>query len=240
MGFREIEKFNQFVLAKQAWRIWSNPTSLVARILRQRYFARSSFMECGVGTRPSYAWRSILHGRELLSQGLLQKIGDGTHSRVWIDNWLMDGTPRPPRYRQDAIVDLTLTVSDLLDSHRGSWDRQKVSEVIYEEDVDLVLNSSFNLSARGQLIWGFSKNGSYNSKSGYKLAETIEMNQTSSGSTLPPIEKRQWKDLWKTQTTPKIRHFMWRALSGALAVKQGLRSRGILLDTSCPRCGKEP
>ena len=63
LDFRDIEKFNESLLAKQAWRIWSNPTSLVARILEQRYFARSSFMECGVGTRPSYVWRSILHGR---------------------------------------------------------------------------------------------------------------------------------------------------------------------------------
>ena len=95
--------------------------------------------------------------------------------------------------------------------------------------MELVLNTSFNLSEQDRRIWGFSRNGVYNSKSGYKLAETLELQQNPPGPSLPPIEKKLWQDLWKTKTTPKIRRFMWRALSGALAVKQGLRSRGILL-----------
>ena len=106
--------------------------------------------------------------------------------------------------------------------------------------MELVLNTSFNLSEQDRRIWGFSRNGVYNSKSGYKLAETLELQQNPPGPSLPPIEKKLWQDLWKTKTTPKIRRFMWRALSGALAVKQGLRSWGILLDTTCPQCGLQP
>lgn len=144
LGFRDIEMFNQALLAKQAWRIWSNPSSLVSRILKHRYFPRSSFLDCSMGTRPSFAWRSILHGRDLLSKGLLQKIGNGTNSRVWIENWIMAETPRPPRYRQGAIVDLTLSVSDLMDPLSGGWNVPLVHDLICAEDVDLVLSSKFN------------------------------------------------------------------------------------------------
>ena len=56
LGFKDLEKVNQSLLAKQAWRIWSNPDSLVARILKSRYFKRSDFLGCGMGTRPSYAF----------------------------------------------------------------------------------------------------------------------------------------------------------------------------------------
>ena len=167
----------------------------------------------------------------------MQKIGNGESTRVWIDTWIKTEVPRPPQYRQDAVVDLTLSVSDLINPIDGSWNIPRVREVIAEEDVDLVLNTGLDLSSQDVKVWGLSKSGFYNSKSGYKLAETLERLQAPPSPGLPPIERKLWKDLWKTHTSPKIRHFMWRVLSGALAVKERLRSRGILLDTTCPRCG---
>ena len=137
-------------------------------------------------------------------------------------------------YRQDAIVDLTLTVSDLIDSRVGSWSVPRIRELIVEEDVERVLQTPIDLARHDQKMWGFSRNGIYNSKSGYKLAETLQEMQLPPSPGLPPIEKRLWKDLWQTNTSPKIKHFMWRALSGALAVKSRLQSRGIMLDTTCP------
>ena len=53
---------------------------------------------------------------------------------------------------------------------------------------------------------------------------------------LPPVEKQLWKSIWKLKTSPKIRHFLWRALSGALAVAERLQSRGLCSNTSCPSC----
>ena len=94
-----------------------------------------------------------------MKQGLLQEIGNGEESRVWLDNWLLSSAPRPPRYHQDAIVDLTLRVSDLIDDQTGTWDHNLVRQLIDEEDVNLVLNTKINLSRADKLIWGFSKNG---------------------------------------------------------------------------------
>lgn len=53
-------------------------------------------MDISVGTRPSYAWRSIPHGREVLEKYLLKYLGKGDDSRVWINNWLLDKFPRTP------------------------------------------------------------------------------------------------------------------------------------------------
>lgn len=45
LSFKHIHEFNIALLGKQAWRIITNPDSLVARIFKARYFANSSFME---------------------------------------------------------------------------------------------------------------------------------------------------------------------------------------------------
>jgi hypothetical protein len=47
------------LLAKQCWRLLQQPNTLMARIFKAKYFPHSSFMESSLGSRPSFAWRSI-------------------------------------------------------------------------------------------------------------------------------------------------------------------------------------
>ena len=75
--------------------MWSKPESLLAIILKSRYFQNTSFLSCGMGTRPSYAWQRLMHGRELLKQRLVTSIGPVTKTSVCSDNWILDTIPRP-------------------------------------------------------------------------------------------------------------------------------------------------
>ncbi|KAH0853636.1 hypothetical protein HID58_093008, partial [Brassica napus] len=52
-----------------------------------------------------------------------------------------------------------------------TWDHNLVRQLIDEEDVNLVLNTKINLSRADKLIWGFSKNGRYDVKSGGSVPE---------------------------------------------------------------------
>lgn len=85
IGFRDLQCFNQALLAKQAWRLLNVQDNLFFKIFKSRYFLNSDFLNAPKGTRPSYAWRSILFGRELLTQGLRIIIGNGEKTNVWID-----------------------------------------------------------------------------------------------------------------------------------------------------------
>lgn len=68
-GFRDMETFNLALLAKRGWRLLYDQDSLLSRLMKARYFPRASFLEAKEGFQPSYTWRSILKGREVLVKG---------------------------------------------------------------------------------------------------------------------------------------------------------------------------
>lgn len=209
----------------------------MARILKSRYFPNSEFLSCGIGSRPSYAWRSLMHGCDLMKQGLITSIGPGTGTSVWCDNWILDTIPRPPMYRHDGIVDLTLKVSDLMINNTRLWNEARVRELFMVEDAERILRMKNSIRNEDVVIWGFTKHGAYTSQSGYKFSETLENFHHPPNITTSPIEKQLWRAIWKTKAPAKLKHFLWKALSGALAVKERLRSRHIPVDPTCVSCG---
>ncbi|KAL2895371.1 hypothetical protein RDABS01_011280 [Bienertia sinuspersici] len=85
LGVRDMKAFNKALLAKQAWRILTNESSLMARVLKGKYFHTSNFMEAKVSQNASYTWRSILFSRNLLSRGLRKIVGMGSTIKIWED-----------------------------------------------------------------------------------------------------------------------------------------------------------
>ena len=53
MGFRNLQAFNLTLLAKQAWRILTNLGSLVAHILKAKYFPFCDILHANLGSSPS-------------------------------------------------------------------------------------------------------------------------------------------------------------------------------------------
>ncbi|CAG7864632.1 unnamed protein product, partial [Brassica rapa] len=55
-----------------------NSLTKIQRLQKElEYFKNGSFLEASIGSRPSFIWRSILHGREALKSGMLRTIGSG-------------------------------------------------------------------------------------------------------------------------------------------------------------------
>ena len=81
-GFRDIESFNLAKFVKQGWRLLQHPHSLVSRIFKAKYFPNTNFLEAKLGSKPSYAWRSIS----------VWRVGNGESIKIWGDRWIMSPT----------------------------------------------------------------------------------------------------------------------------------------------------
>lgn len=77
LGFRSLSKLNIALLAKQDRHLMNNLDSLVARVIKAKYYPTTSFMESKLGHTPSYLWRSIWASNELLRMGCRWCVGDG-------------------------------------------------------------------------------------------------------------------------------------------------------------------
>ena len=95
MGFRNLRTFNLAMLAKQGWRLISNPNSLVAQIYKVRYYPHGDVFKAKLGSNPSYTWRSIFNGLEVVKRGTWWRIGNGERIHIWEDKWL----PTPTMYK---------------------------------------------------------------------------------------------------------------------------------------------
>jgi len=60
MGFWDMAAFNEALVAKQFWRLMKNLASLVAQLLRAKYYPHGDIFMANLSSRPSYTWRSIL------------------------------------------------------------------------------------------------------------------------------------------------------------------------------------
>ena len=69
MGFKELPLFNDALLAKQTWRLLHNTDSLFCKVFKSKFFPNSSIIEAKEGYGGSYAWRSILKGKEVIRRG---------------------------------------------------------------------------------------------------------------------------------------------------------------------------
>ncbi|KAL1225298.1 putative mitochondrial protein [Cardamine amara subsp. amara] len=201
LGFRDIEQFNLALLAKQAWRLLSEPQSLLSRLYKAKYYADNDFIEPTHGSRPSYAWRSILYGRELLERGVMKSIRDGTSTRIWLDKWVMDTVPRRPMNRETRL-DLRLLVSDLV-TEQGLWDLMKLNELFLRVDVDRIMSYPPNMNYKDEWIWTYSKDGKYNVKSGSWLVSQPIVYQEPLPAETHHLNRLKSK-IWKVDTIIQI------------------------------------
>ena len=86
------------------------------RIFKAKFFPNCSIMEATQSAKRSYAWQSILKGREVLKKGTRWRVGCGDIS-MWNDAWLPSldhptvQSPVVEGFQEARVVDLINSVS---------------------------------------------------------------------------------------------------------------------------------
>ncbi|KAK2637370.1 hypothetical protein Ddye_032162 [Dipteronia dyeriana] len=173
-GFKDLALFNQTLLAKQAWRIFSVPDSLAARVLKAKYFSSGDFMSASTKAGCSHIWRSLNWGRELLSKGLRWNVGDGSKINVFKDTSFKLVTFDPGT---------DLRVSDLFDRARRDWNVDILDQILLSIDKEVVLSIPINwMGGQDFQSLHFDKKGEYTVSSGYKCALQDSIKEAASPS----------------------------------------------------------
>jgi hypothetical protein len=115
-----------------------NPDSLCARVLKGRYYHDGDFLSSTWKRHASHTWRAILAGRDVLSRGLIRRIGNGESTNIWRDRWLPNhfgGRPLTTAHGQSVSQ-----VADLL-SENGQWNDSMIRQIFIHVDVATILRT---------------------------------------------------------------------------------------------------
>ncbi|KAJ8765805.1 hypothetical protein K2173_015611 [Erythroxylum novogranatense] len=228
LGFKHLHDFNLSMVGKQAWQLFKDPTSVVARVLKAKYFPSTSFLASNLGNNPSFIWRSFWESKSLLKEGACLRVRSGSSISIWEDCWLPSTASMKITTARPVDTNLLL-VSDLIANHR--WKSDVILQVFDPLDVAAILSMPLSRSGGDDdWFWRFDNKCLFTVHSAYRRLRFIQP---------PPHLQAQvsmWRKLWSLRVSPKCLNFVWRALNAAIPCVTLLQRRNLQVAGLCPFC----
>ncbi|KAM1648372.1 hypothetical protein ACFX1Q_010398 [Malus domestica] len=239
LGFKDIQCFNLAFLAKIGWRLIQNPTSLLATVLRDKYFPGKVFKDAGRGRNTSSGWKGIYEGRMVLQHYVRWRVGDEESINIRNDPWL----PTPTTFLANLKDSLEeIMVRDLIEPVSKSWKEEVISAGFNWDEARQILSIALSKSScYDRIVWHYTVNGDYSVKTGYGVAMNLMENGAlgRKGRGTPSEHRRNnlvWKKIWTLQVPNKIKFFIWKCCNNALAMRHNLQRRQMRVENICGLC----
>jgi hypothetical protein len=208
MGFRDLHAFNLAMLAKQTWRLITNPDSLCAQVPRAKYYPNGDILKAGPKNGSSFTWQSILAGLSTFKRGFIWRVGSGQKINIWQDPWIPSSPDRMVQTPRDQIM--LRTVDDLINPATLQWDEELLRENLNPLDVQRILRIPLSSNPEDDFVaWHLTKTNIFSVRSAY-YSEWNHLNgrrlnrvQHQGVSTMNPV----WDILWKLRIPSKINFF---------------------------------
>ena len=194
LGFKDLVKFNEAMLAKQMWRLMSDRTSLFFRVFSAKFFP-SRLVFDAKKSKGSYTWQSVQKARNVIEKGMLWRIRDRNQVPLFHDNWIPGKFPtKAVPSRIEALSEAK--VSTMIDPKSKEWNVELLRNFIAPFLAHKILSISIYRTVQDDiLVWPRSKCGSYMVRTGYQLLCELENSEGASSSN-PAMEKAFWNCLW--------------------------------------------
>ena len=176
----------------------------------------------------SNVWKGISGVWNDFQEGLAWRVGNGQEISLWKDKWI------PGCDTLESYLNMSLPNSERERKVRGVVDvegKWKLGcwEFIIPIDIvnRILLMPTCRLDVTDTLAWEGSKDGNLTMKTAYlSLVPVVSM------------EEAKWRRIWKLESPPKIKSFLWLLSHDKIKTRHNLLRRHIVNDDSCPfGCG---
>ncbi|KAK2395425.1 hypothetical protein QL285_057163 [Trifolium repens] len=235
LGFRDIRLFNEALLAKQVWRLYTMPNSMLARTYKAKYFPNGNVLTASNGNNPSYAWRSICQAKETIKRGSCWNVGNGQNISIWSDHWV----PHQNGFKILSHPSGTIRVdkvSDLIVGQPPKWNYDLIDQTFMSFEGELIKQIPLIREVQeDKVMWMHSRDGNYSVKTGYQaLSRWRERRKEGPSDTT--YQNKIWSRIWKIHTIPRHQTLLWRILNDTVPVRCELFKKGVHCSIICPRC----
>lgn len=187
-------------------------------MIKSRYFPNCDFLLAPKSARASWAWSSLLAGRDLILRGARWQILDGSRVHLWTDKWLPCVANPILRPTDGSTRDDTLMVSTISNPISMQWNLSSICDAISDRDLEIFLTLPLgDGSESDRVIWPLNRNGDYSVKSGYHLIHSGDSSNVHlRPSSLHAPTNVLRKVIWNSSLIPKLKKLLVERSLGLL------------------------
>lgn len=118
------------------------------------------------------------------------------------------------------------------------WNQDKLAR-LFTDEVRSRINelTPAGKNSKDTYAWEYTKSGHFTVKSAYWVQVNVLAVEQEAQMVLQPSFDGLYQKIWSSNTSPKVKHFLWRCLSNSLPVAENMAYCHLAKDKTCARCG---